>query len=124
MSESPAPGWPASLEGLWSWQARGACRATGVGLFFSPDGEREPARQAGEQVAKAICARCPVVDVCAAYAVAARERYGVWGGLSEADRRRIWQHSDQADRQQRHWRALAARVTTNASELAGGSAAG
>src|SRR6266498_1353715 len=107
MSESPAPGWPASLEGLWSWQARGACRATGVGLFFSPDGEREPARQAGEQVAKAICARCPVVDVCAAYAVAARERYGVWGGLSEADRRRIWQHSDQADRQPRHWRALA-----------------
>jgi WhiB family redox-sensing transcriptional regulator len=124
MSGSPAPGWPASLDGFWSWQARGACRATGVGLFFSPDGEREPARQAREQVAKAICARCPVVDVCAAYAVAAQERYGVWGGLSEADRRRIWRHTDQADGQRWHWRALAAWDTTGASGLAGASAAG
>ena len=124
MSEPPAPGWPASLDGFWSWQARGAGRAAGVGLFFSPEGEREPARQAREQVAKAICARCPVVDVCAAYAVAVRERYGVWGGLSEADRRRICQHTDHADGQRRHWRALAARGTTGASGLAGGSAAG
>jgi hypothetical protein len=124
MSESRAPGWPASLDGFWSWQARGACQATGARLFFSPDGERGPARQAREHAAKAVCARCLVVDVCGAYAVAARERYGVWGGLSEADRRRIWQRADQADLGWRYRRALAAWDTTGVSGVGGASVAG
>ena len=39
-----------------------------------------------ESAAKAICATCDVAEVCAAYALAWREPYGTWGGLSEADR--------------------------------------
>jgi WhiB family transcriptional regulator, redox-sensing transcriptional regulator len=124
MSESWAPGWPGSLDGFWSWQARGACRATEARLFFSPDGERGPARQAREHAAKAICARCLVVDVCGAYAVAAREWHGVWGGLSEVDRWRIWQRADQADLQWRYRRARAAWDTTSVSGVRGASGAG
>lgn len=41
----------------------------------------------GIAAAKMVCARCNVQTDCAAYAV--RERYGVWGGLSERDRRRL-----------------------------------
>jgi WhiB family redox-sensing transcriptional regulator len=71
---------------LWQWQLRGACREVDSGLFFHPEGERGPARVAREAAAKAVCARCPVVDPCRRHALAAREPYGVWGGLSEAER--------------------------------------
>ena len=57
---------------------RAACREADGAVFFSPDGEREPAREVREARAKAICARCPVIRECAGYAIAASERYGVW----------------------------------------------
>ena len=55
-------------------------------LFFHPEGERGPSRARRDQAAKAVCATCPVLAQCAAHALAAREPYGVWGGLSEQDR--------------------------------------
>jgi WhiB family redox-sensing transcriptional regulator len=39
--------------------------------------------------AKAICASCPVRQSCLEYSLSAREREGVWGGLTERERRRI-----------------------------------
>lgn len=75
--------------GMWelsSWRLRAACRSVDSAVFFSPDAERGRAREAREARAKAICARCPVIRECAAYALTAGERYGVWGGLSEQDR--------------------------------------
>jgi WhiB family redox-sensing transcriptional regulator len=36
--------------------------------------------------AKAVCSRCPVVESCLRWALAAREPYGVWGGLSVEER--------------------------------------
>lgn len=39
--------------------------------------------------AKAVCARCPVVVACRAYALAADEPGGTWGGLSDAERRQV-----------------------------------
>ncbi len=51
-----------------------------------------PVRDRRERVAKAICAACPVREPCAVYALAHRELHGVWGGLSEADRRRRLAH--------------------------------
>ena len=36
-----------------------------------------------------MCARCPVLAECAAYALAAGEPYGVWGGFTVAERRRL-----------------------------------
>ena len=48
------------------------------------------ASDARESAAKAICASCPVMMQCAAHALAVREPYGVWGGLSEDDRDAIY----------------------------------
>jgi WhiB family redox-sensing transcriptional regulator len=39
--------------------------------------------------AKAVCSSCPVRQACLEYSLAAREREGVWGGLTERERRRI-----------------------------------
>lgn len=77
---------PGPMSDIWDWQLRGACRGADAGLFFHPEGERGPTRSARELAAKAFCARCPVITQCAAHALACREPYGVWGGLSEAER--------------------------------------
>jgi WhiB family redox-sensing transcriptional regulator len=71
---------------LWEWQLQGACRGEDSNLFFHPEGERGPARAAREAAAKAVCGRCPVVEPCRAHALATREPYGVWGGMSESER--------------------------------------
>ena len=72
----------------WTWQRDAACRDLGSSLFFAADGERGPARRRREAAAVAVCARCPVRLLCALHALATRQRYGVWGGLTEDDR---WQ---------------------------------
>ena len=71
---------------FWSWRLLAACRQVDSGMFFAPDGERAHERDVREARAKAVCARCPVVAPCAAYAIRHDERYGVWGGLSERER--------------------------------------
>ena len=71
---------------LWEWQYQGACRDADETLFFHPEGERGAARSARENSAKEVCMRCPVRAECAAHALAVREPYGVWGGLSEDER--------------------------------------
>jgi WhiB family redox-sensing transcriptional regulator len=71
---------------LWSWRLRAACRHVDSAVFFPPDGERPPQREAREARAKAICSGCPVIRQCAAYAIRYGERYGVWGGMSERER--------------------------------------
>ena len=68
----------------------GACREENPELFFHPEGERGPSRRNRESAAKAVCARCPVVTECAVHALAVREPYGVWGGLSEDDREAVY----------------------------------
>lgn len=75
---------------LWDWQLHGSCRGEDPSMFFHPEGERGPARAAREQAAKAVCATCPVIAECAAHALAAREPYGVWGGMSEEDREVVY----------------------------------
>jgi WhiB family transcriptional regulator, redox-sensing transcriptional regulator len=67
-------------------QSDAACRNLGGKLFFAPEGERTAARHRREAAAKAVCARCPVQMPCALYALATRQPYGVWGGLTEDDR--------------------------------------
>ena len=59
-------------------------------MFFHPEGERGPARRNRDQAAKAVCRTCPVLTQCRAHALAVREPYGVWGGLSEEDRDAIY----------------------------------
>lgn len=77
------------LAAFWSWRMHAACRTVDSALFFGGDGERPRARRRRERRAKAVCATCPVLLPCRAYALVRREAYGIWGGLSERDRARI-----------------------------------
>jgi WhiB family transcriptional regulator, redox-sensing transcriptional regulator len=70
----------------WEWTSAGACRSADLTLFFPPDGMRGAERAARENAAKAICAGCPVRRPCREHALAVREPYGVWGGLTEDER--------------------------------------
>jgi WhiB family redox-sensing transcriptional regulator len=71
---------------LWDWQLDAACRTAPPTVFFHPEGERGLARSSRDEAAKAVCARCPVLEACAAHALAVREPYGVWGGMTEEER--------------------------------------
>ena len=65
-----------------AWLTRAACRGMDPELFFPERGEpTEPA--------KAVCAGCPVRGECLDYALTNVERFGIWGGLSERERRAI-----------------------------------
>jgi WhiB family redox-sensing transcriptional regulator len=77
---------PVPITENWEWQLLGSCRDTDSELFFHPEGERGPRRARREASAKAVCRECPVLQACRAHALAAREPYGVWGGLSEHER--------------------------------------
>ncbi len=74
--------------GLPSWHRRALCVGVDTAVFFPADDECTSERQHRERVAKAICAACPVRPPCAVHALLHGELHGVWGGLSEADRRR------------------------------------
>ena len=71
---------------IWDWQMKGLCRGVDSSFFFHPDGERGPARAQREARAKAMCARCPVLEQCRTHAMAVQEPYGIWGGMSESER--------------------------------------
>jgi WhiB family redox-sensing transcriptional regulator len=80
---------PAGPSG-WDWRFQAACRGLPSMLFFGPDAERPRQRRQRETTAKAVCARCQVRDLCAAYAFAYQERHGIWGGLTERERLQAW----------------------------------
>nr|WP_285735064.1 WhiB family transcriptional regulator [Kitasatospora phosalacinea] len=69
------------------WHTSAACRSDEAGLFFAPSKEPTAARLAREEQAKRVCARCPVLLECREHALAQPEPYGVWGGLTAAERR-------------------------------------
>jgi WhiB family redox-sensing transcriptional regulator len=77
---------PGPVADLWEWQLEGSCRDADPTLFFHPEGERGPARRTRDAAAKAVCATCPVRRQCREHALAVREPYGVWGGLTEDER--------------------------------------
>ena len=74
---------------LWDWQQEGTCRTLPTDMFFHPEGERGAARRRRIDIAKAVCAACPVIAACREHALAIREPYGVWGGLDEDERQRL-----------------------------------
>src|SRR5665647_715503 len=80
---------PGPVMDLWDWQYQGACRSADPTLFFHPEGERGSARRRRAEAAKAICQACPVLQQCRTHALAVREPYGVWGGISEDERSAI-----------------------------------
>ena len=64
------------------WMQSGLCRHVSPSTFFPNDG-------VGVEVARRICASCPVQSPCLEYALRERIDHGVWGGTSERERRRI-----------------------------------
>ncbi|WP_327353709.1 WhiB family transcriptional regulator [Streptomyces sp. NBC_01304] len=69
------------------WHADAVCRRDEAGLFFAPSKEPTAARLSREEAAKRVCARCPVMVECREHALLQPEPYGVWGGLTAAERR-------------------------------------
>ena len=64
------------------WRELAACRGTDLEVFFPSRGESAgPARQ--------VCAGCPVRTPCLDYAITNRIAYGIWGGLTERERRAL-----------------------------------
>lgn len=70
------------LEEERRWQERANCLGVDPDLFF-------PERGASTREAKAVCRGCEVRDDCLEYALANGEKFGIWGGLSERERRRV-----------------------------------
>jgi WhiB family redox-sensing transcriptional regulator len=64
------------------WQERALCAQTDPEAFF-------PEKGGSTREAKRICLGCEVKDACLDYALAKDERFGIWGGLSERERRRL-----------------------------------
>ncbi len=75
-----------------AWQDLANCRGANPDLFF-------PERGASTRTAKGICGECSVQSECLEFAIVSSEKFGIWGGLSERERRKI-----------RRERALTARV--------------
>jgi WhiB family transcriptional regulator, redox-sensing transcriptional regulator len=67
------------------WRAVAACRDEDPELFF-PIGTSGPAVAQAEQ-ARTVCQRCPAIGYCVLYALAAGEDNGVWGGMTDDERR-------------------------------------
>lgn len=85
---------PGPVADLWDWRYVGLCRTTDPEEFFHPEGERGERRRRRDERAKRVCRRCPVIEECREHALAAREPYGVWGGLTESEREELLARSE------------------------------
>jgi WhiB family redox-sensing transcriptional regulator len=65
-----------------AWQDFANCRGEDPDLFF-------PERGASTRVAKQICRECTVRDECLEFAIVSSEKFGIWGAMSERERRKI-----------------------------------
>ncbi len=73
------------------WQKKANCRGVNPNLFY-------PERGVSTSEAKAVCSGCQVKQECLEFAVQRGEKFGIWGGMSERERRKI----RRARRQQAH----------------------
>lgn len=71
-----------------AWREHAACLEYPAVLFFGfDDNESALDRRSREDRAKSVCYGCAVRQECLDYALAMREPYGIWGGLTEIERR-------------------------------------
>lgn len=68
--------------GALAWQDRALCAQTDPEAFF-------PEKGGSTREAKRVCSTCEVRSECLDYALANDERFGIWGGLSERERRKL-----------------------------------
>jgi WhiB family redox-sensing transcriptional regulator len=69
-------------DGVMGWQERALCAQTDPEAFF-------PEKGGSTREAKKVCTGCEVRAECLEYALANDERFGIWGGLSERERRKL-----------------------------------
>lgn len=69
-------------DSLLAWQDRALCAQTDPEAFF-------PEKGGSTREAKKVCNGCEVRGECLDYALANDERFGIWGGLSERERRKL-----------------------------------
>ena len=74
-----------------NWQDHANCLGVDPDLFF-------PERGASTREAKEVCRGCVVRDDCLEFALQNGEKFGIWGGLSERERRRIRRQRAQSAR--------------------------
>ena len=105
---------PARFAALW--RERAACRGSDLVVFFPGRGESAgPARQ--------VCAACPVRQPCLDYAITNQITHGIWGGLTERERRQLqsgWVRATRRDRD----RAISAAVAAGSTAAAIGRSFG
>lgn len=73
---------PASNPSDISWKQRANCLGVDPDLFFPQRGE-------STSEAKAVCAQCEVRLDCLEYALGGERTFGIWGGLSVGERKRL-----------------------------------
>jgi WhiB family transcriptional regulator, redox-sensing transcriptional regulator len=106
------PGAPLSA----GWRGRAGCRGADLEVFFPGRGESaEPAQR--------ICAACPVRQACLDYAISYGIVHGIWGGLTERDRRALRTRHAGASRRERD-AAIAAAAAAGCTTAAIGRAFG
>ena len=71
-----------AADGLLAWQDQALCAQTDPEAVF-------PEKGGSTREAKRICVGCEVKQECLEYALMQDERFGIWGGLSERERRRL-----------------------------------
>lgn len=76
------------------WHEQAGCRHESVEMFFSEEA-------ADVRAALRVCRACPVREPCYQQAMANREYFGVWGGTTERERRRVFRAERRARREQR-----------------------
>ncbi|MDR2620836.1 MAG: WhiB family transcriptional regulator [Propionibacteriaceae bacterium] len=69
-------------DGVLAWQESALCAQTDPEAFF-------PEKGGSTREAKRVCAQCDVREQCLEYALLNDERFGIWGGLSERERRGV-----------------------------------
>ena len=67
-----------------NWRATGLCKGSDALVFYPPSEDDSLAEEA-----KSIFGMCAVRQPCLEFALTTREKHGVWGGLTERERRRV-----------------------------------
>lgn len=65
-----------------AWQGKARCLEVDPEIFF-------PERGGSSKSARAVCKQCEVRLECLRYALRNREQFGIWGGTSERERRKL-----------------------------------
>lgn len=73
---------PLEMKRAPSWKLLAACRGVEADIFY-------PLTDEEAESAKSVCQTCSVREACLEWALAHRERDGVWGGATERERRRM-----------------------------------